>query len=351
MAQAMPGRREFLIGSTAAIVGCAAGSKSFETPTPPARSEAYGGRRYGPFRGMMPIMATPVDNDLRVDETSQRRHVEYCIQCGAVAVGHFAYASEFQKITDADRSRLLDLVVEQVNGRVPFFAGVTGKTRDDMLRYAREAEVRGADLIMPALPYEEDINQAEAHALFLGLAEATALPMIIQDTAATAHILTPEFISRIAQETGQVHSIKAESPDFLTKTKDLLEHFDGELQVIGGAGGQHMIHLLRLGATAFMTGTEALEFHAETVSAYLAGDVEHAAFVYYNKILPYFMFYSSGNWLRNLKMMLHMRGIIDTPHLLPPDDTVPPAYSETVLEEYRWALDHIGWTKMWPNIP
>ena len=38
----------------------------------------------------------------------------------AVAVGHFAYASEFQKISDADRSRLLEVVVDQVDGRVPF---------------------------------------------------------------------------------------------------------------------------------------------------------------------------------------------------------------------------------------
>ena len=207
---------------------------------------------------------------------SQRRHVEYCIQCGAVAVGHFAYASEFQKISDSDRSRLLDVVVEQVAGRVPFFAGVTGRTSADMVRYAREAEQRGADLIMPSLPYEEKLDQKGALTLFREMAAAVSTPMIIQDTSKTADILTPEFVSQVAQETGQIHSIKAESSDFLTKTADLIRHFDGEMQVIGGAGGQHMIHLLRLGATAFMTGTEALEFHAEAVAAYLSGDVDRA---------------------------------------------------------------------------
>jgi dihydrodipicolinate synthase/N-acetylneuraminate lyase len=313
-------------------------------------SEAHGGRRYGAFRGMMPIMATPVDREYKVDIASQRRHVEYCIQCGAVAVGHFAYASEFQKIADADRSRLLEAVVDQIGGRVPFFAGVTGRTSADMVRYTREAEQRGADIIMPSLPYEENLEREGALALFRELAAAVSLPMIIQDTSRTADILTPDFVSQVAQETDQVHSIKAESSDFLTKTKDLLEHFEGKIQVIGGAGGRHMIHLLRLGATAFMTGTEALEFHAEAVAAYLRGDQKRAAFVYYNHILPYFMFYSSSNWLRNLKMMLHMRGIIDTPNMCLPDDE-PPAYSKTVMDEYLWTLDHIGWTKQWPDIP
>ncbi len=345
------GRRDFLACSTAALTGCAAVTSRNSQPKSRAISGKEADGRYAPFRGMMPIMATPVDHDRKVDIVSQRRHVEYCIQCGAVAVGHFAYASEFKKISDADRTRLLEVVVDQVNGRVPFFAGVTGKTCADTLRYAREAEAKGADIIMVSLPYKEKPDQAATLAMFKDLASAVSTPMIIQDTSSTADILTAELVLQIAEETGQIQAIKAESPDFLTKTDQLMDCFEGTMQVIGGAGGQHMIHLLRLGVTSFMTGTEAVEIHAAAVGAYLDGDEEKAASIYYNRILPYFMFYSSGNWLRNLKMMLHLRGIIDTPHLCPPDDDVPPAYSQVVMNEYLWALDRIGWTKTWPNIP
>ena len=121
------------------------------------------------------------------------------------------------------------------------------------------------------------------------------------------------------------------------------------MQVIGGAGGKHMISLLRLGVTAFMTGTEAVEFHAAAVAAYLSGDEEKAAFIYYNKILPYFMFYDQGDWKWNLKMMLHKRGIIDTPNKLQPDAT-PPDYSKVLMGEYMWTLEQIGWNKKWPDI-
>ncbi len=345
------GRRDFMVSTTAALTGCVAGAQRSTGPKPPVLSEVNGGRRDGAFRGMMPIMATPVDKDYNVDVVSQRRHVEYCIQCGAVAVGHFAYASEFMKIKDADRSRLLEVVVDQVKGRVPFFAGVTGKTRADTLRYAREAEEMGADIIMASLPYGDRPDRAGTLAMFKDLATAVSTPIIIQDTSSTADILTPDLVMQIARETGRIHSIKAESADFLTKTAQLMERFEGTMQVIGGAGGRHMIHLLRLGVTAFMTGTEALEFHAAAVAAYLRGDEKKAAFIYYNRILPYFMFYSAGNWLRNLKMMLHMRGIIDTPNLCPPEDDVPPAYGKTVMDEYLWTLDHIGWNKKWPDIP
>lgn len=296
----------------------------------------------GVFKGMMPIMATPVDNNYKIDMKSQRRHVDYCIQSGAVAVGHFAHASEFKKISDIDRSRLLEVVVDHVDGRIPFFAGVTGKTSAETIKYAREAEERGADIIMTSLPYVDQPDQAGTLAMFKDLASAVSTPIIIQDTGRTAHILTPDLVMQIARETKQIHSVKAESADFLTKTSQLLEQFDGTMQVIGGAGGKHMISLLRLGVTAFMTGTEAVDFHAAAVAAYLRGDEDEAAAIYYNKILPYFMFYSAGNWKRNLKMMLHLRGVIDTPNMLLPDDTQP-AYGKVVMDEYMWTLKQIGW--------
>lgn len=317
----------------------------------PTMRESTMKAKLGHFRGMMPIMATPVHSDNSLDVESQRRHVEYCLKCGAVAVGHFAYASEFKKLRERDRSRILEVVAETINGRVPFFAGVTAKTRADMLRYARDAEQRGADLIMPSLPYEEELDQEGALALFVDLASAVSLPMIIQDVPQTAHILTPDLVTTIADATGKVHSIKAESDDFLTKTAELMRRFEGTMQVIGGAGGRHMIHLLRLGVTAFMTGTEALELHASVVNAYLRGQEDEAAELYFNKILPYLMFYGSDNWLRNLKMMLHMRGIIDSPNLCLPDDDIPPPHSPVVMEQYLWVLNRIGWMKTWPDIP
>lgn len=309
------------------------------------------GRHYGDFRGMMPIMATPVTKDFQVDLESQRRHVEYCIQCGAVAIGHFAYASEFQKISDTDRTRLLEVVTEQVNGRVPFFAGVTGKTATDTLRYAKEASERGADLIMSSLPYAEPTDQAQTLAMFKDMAASVDTPIIIQDTPTTAKVLTPELVRQIAQETGKIHSIKAESDDFLSKTSDLMKEFHGTMQVIGGAGGKHMIHLLHLGVTSFMTGTEALELHAAVVAEYLRGNEEKAAEIYFERVLPYLMFYGESNWLRNLKMMLHMRGIIDTPNMCQPEDDVPSAHAPVVMKEFLWTLERIGWNKTWPNIP
>ena len=120
------------------------------------------------------------------------------------------------------------------------------------------------------------------------------------------------------------------------------------MAVIGGAGGLHMIHLLRIGATAFITGTEALDLHASVVHAYLDGDEDTAASIYYERLLPYLMFYRDHN-RELLKEILFRRGIIDCPKVIPP--VGKRLMTPVEWQEFDWIMERIGPTNKWPDIP
>ncbi len=150
------------------------------------------------------------------------------------------------------------------------------------------------------------------------------------------------------QEIENVKYVKAEGKNFLLKTEEIINISDNELEVIGGAGGKNMIHLLRLGVTSFMTGTEALDLHASVVNVYLSGDEEKAAEIYYQKIMPYFAFYD--NYPEELlKAMLYEQGIIDHPEVITPRAKEP--MSKIEWREFNWVLDRIGFRNKWTNIP
>jgi 2-keto-3-deoxy-L-arabinonate dehydratase len=291
------------------------------------------------FRGMTPIMPTVVTEQGHLDESGQRRVIDYCLENGAVALGHFGYASEFYKIGDADRHRLIELIVEHVRGRVPVFIGVTGLSNRIICEYARQAEDLGANLLMVSLPYLNLPNADGAYRLFEKLAGIVEIPIIIQDTGATSPILTADLIARIVNEIGGIHSVKAEGTSFLAKTVEIAERLGGKIQVIGGAGGRHLIHLLRLGVTAFMTGTEALDIHGAVVRAYLDGNEEEAARIYYERLLPYLMFYMDHPE-ELLKKMLHLRGVIDCPAVIEPRQAPP--MSDVEWREFEWVIRRIG---------
>jgi len=286
-------------------------------------------------------MPTAIAASGSLDEASQRRLVQYCLDCGAVAIGHFGIASEAQKISTSDRRRLIELIVGEVAGRVPVFIGITSPAIQISVEYAREAETLGANLLMAALPWMAAPTPRTAFAYYEAISSASTLPIIVQDTPSSSETLTADLLWQLANEIERIEHVKAEGTGFLAKTTTLRQLSDGQLSVIGGAGGQHLIHLLRIGVTSFMTGTEALELHASAVSAYLAGDQERAAEIYFQQILPYLAFYLDYPE-ELLKAMLHARGIIGCPQVIPPASDAP--MSDVERRELNWILNRIGLT-------
>jgi len=300
------------------------------------------------FNGMMPILPTAIKPDGSIDEVSQRRLVQYCLKCEAVAIGHFGFASEFHKISDSDRKLLTEIIIDEVDEKVPVFIGVTAQGFSTAIKYAKEAEQLGADIIMAALPLINLPTQIEAFNFFQSLSDSTNLPIIIQDIPESANILSPEFVWKMYREIENVKYVKAEGNNFIPKIQKIIQLSDGELEVIGGSGGKHMIHLLRLGISSFMTGTEALDLHNDTVKAYLEGNEEKAAEIFYEKIMPYFTFYDNYSE-ELLKSMLFNRGVIDHPGIISPKAKEP--MSDIEWREFNWILDRIGLRNKWPNIP
>jgi 2-keto-3-deoxy-L-arabinonate dehydratase len=297
---------------------------------------------------MMPILPTAIRENGEVDESSQRRLVQYCLKCGAVAIGHLGGASEYFKIADDDRRRLIEIVVDEVNGRVPVFIGATAAATRAAVSHAELAEGLGADMLMVGIPYVAKPTREELYDYYSAISDAVSLPIIVQDTAKSDALLNVDFVWRMYEELENIHYVKAEGQDFISKSMDLLKRSNGTMGVIGGAGGRHMIHLLRIGITSFMTGTEALDLHASVVHAFLDGDEETATQIYFSKMLPYLMFYREhGKEL--LKGILHRRGIIDCPKVIPP--TGAGAMSDIKRIEFDWILERIGLTGRWPDIP
>jgi len=297
------------------------------------------------FHGMMPILPTALTPEGKIDEMSMRRLVQYCLKFEAAAIGHFGFASEFHKIGDDDRRALTEIIIDETAGCVPVFIGINAQGFDIALRYAEEAEKLGADIIMAALPLINLPTQEEAYDFYKDISDTSSLPIIIQDIPESANILSPKLVCKMFREIENVKYVKAEGIGFIPKTQEILELSNGELEVIGGAGGKSMIHLLRMGITSFMTGTEALDLHNGAVRAFLNGDEEKAADIYYNKIMPYFAFYDAyGEEL--LKEMLYIRGIIDHPDIYKPAARKP--MSKIEWQEFDWILDRIGFKKKWP---
>lgn len=287
----------------------------------------------------MPIMITPVDPNGRPDLESLRRVVEFCMENGAVAIGAFGGVSEYQRISDYDREAILETIVDQTDRRVPVFVGVAAVSMRSTLHNAEQANRLGGDLLMVCSPDVGPMNRDALFDYYKAIAEASDLPVIVQDTGASARSYDAEFISRLYHEIETVRYGKIEGgAHFLVTMNRLKELVDDGFQMIGGGGGRHLILILRQGVTAIMAGTYFLDIYSHVIQTYLEGDTEQAVDFYNNTVGPFVMMASLGK-RRIRKYVLKRRGIIDCDEPLFPYDEPPldPLY----IQELDWLLEKI----------
>lgn len=292
------------------------------------------------FYGMMPILATPIDDEGRVDTEDIVSLVKYCLNADCKAIGTLAGASEYQYCGMEDRELIIKTVVKATGGKVPVFIGTAAPNLPDTLYNTKLAHSLGADMIMLCSPPAGLATPDEIYSYYEKVCASVPLPFIVQDTGNSAGVFTPSFLVKLYNGIENIGYVKAEGGRWLDKLHDLVNIAPDGLQIIGGAAGKNMLQMLRLGVTAYMTGTEAQEIHNAVVQAYLAGDEDRALHLYFTTLLPYLELYTSASFHQSLKHMLKRRGIIKTENLLFPG-TEKHMTSDYVMSELDWILDKI----------
>jgi len=93
----------------------------------------------GAFRGIFTIPSTPFQETGEIDIPSFRRTVDFCVECGAHGLVFPVNASEWVVLSDAERFRLSEVLVEQNAGRIHAVVGVAAASCEVAVRFARHA--------------------------------------------------------------------------------------------------------------------------------------------------------------------------------------------------------------------
>ena len=276
-------------------------------------------------------MMTPVTPEGEPDLKSLRRLVRSCIESGAVGIGAFGGVSEYSKISDYDRESILEAIVDATAGQVPVFVGPAAVSMKTVLANVRQAKQFGGGMLMVSSPVMGRMNREDLYDYYRTIADATDLPIMVQDTGASKPSYNAEFIARLYHEIDNVFSAKVEGANFLLEIRKLKGLVDDHFQIVGGGGGRYMMQLLRLGVTAIIAGTYYLDIYSRVIQTYLMGEVDKAEELYHNTVLPYWQVQNLGK-KRLAKYVLKRRGIIDCDDTLFPNDDPPldPYYKEEI---------------------
>lgn len=196
------------------------------------------------IQGVITAMATPFDEDGRVDLDGARRLAAHLLEHGSHALVIAGTTGECPTLTDGEEIELLQAVRKEVGSEPTLICGTgTNDTRHsrELTRMAADA---GADGSLVVVPYYNKPNREGIRAHFEAVAEAVPeLPMVMYNIPSRVVVnADPELLGELGRDVPNIVAVKQANDAELGPIEglDVLAGNDNVfLQVLefGGAGG------------------------------------------------------------------------------------------------------------------
>lgn len=290
------------------------------------------------LEGVYSVLPTPFHPNGDLDELSLRKVVDLFIGAGVNGVTALGVTGEVARLEDDERRRVLEVVVDQVKGRIGVVAGTTAEGTRTCIAHSRHARAAGATAVMVSPPRMPKLNSEAVVRHYKTLADAVDIEIVVQDyPPISGFAMEPSLLARIAREIPRARTIKLEDPPTPFKTSRILEAAaDTPVRIFGGLGGVFLLEELLAGATGAMTGFAFPEILVGIVSSYRAGKVDEAADLFYRSV-PLMRFeFQEGIGMAIRKEVLHRRGALASPATRAPGATLDRTTTEALDRVMRW---------------
>jgi 4-hydroxy-tetrahydrodipicolinate synthase len=152
-----------------------------------------------PFTGCGTALVTPFRRDGSLDEAGVSRLAKRQIDAGIHFLVPCGTTGESPTLTEEERVRVVELVVEQAKGRGPVLAGAGGYNTQEVIHAAKRMRRAGADGILSVTPYYNKPTPDGLVAHYRAIAEAIEIPIILYNVPGrTGCNIDPATLVRLA---------------------------------------------------------------------------------------------------------------------------------------------------------
>lgn len=150
--------------------------------------------------GIIAAMVTSMNEDETLNEQEIRNQVNRQIAAGVDAVFCLGTNGEFYILREEEKLEVIRIVVDEVKGRVPVYAGTGCTGTKDTIALSLKAKELGVDVLSIISPYFAAISQKEIYLHYKAIAKAVDLPIVMYNMPArTGNNIAPETVAELAK--------------------------------------------------------------------------------------------------------------------------------------------------------
>ena len=166
------------------------------------------------IKGIIVPILTPMHEDESVNEQELRCQIDRLINAGVHGIFPFGTNGEGYILSESEKERVLEVCIDQVQGRVPVYAGTGCISTQATIRLSRKAEAMGADVLSIITPSFAVASQHELIAHYKAVAESVSLPILLYNIPArTGNALAPATVECLA-DVPNIVGVKDSSGNF-----------------------------------------------------------------------------------------------------------------------------------------
>jgi len=238
------------------------------------------------LEGTIVAMVTPYTKSDKIDDEGIRENINYLIDKGVNGILAAGTTGESATVSHDEHRKLVDILIDEVNGRVITIAGAGSNSSKESLGLVKHAEDTGADFALVITPY---YNKPQPHGLYKHyemLADSVTIPIVVYNVPSrTGTDIDVDTIGKVA-ELDNIVAIKEASPDLdkvsrIIKKIDEIEKTD-KFTVLSG-NDNLTLPMIALGAKGVISvlGNVDPARMSQMVNYALEGDFKSAAKAHY----------------------------------------------------------------------
>ena len=237
------------------------------------------------LKGTTVAMVTPFTKEDGVDEAGMRENINYLIDNGVDGLLVAGTTGESATITHDEQRKMIDILVDEVNGRVKAIAGAGSNSSKEALGLVQYAENAGADAALVITPYYNKPQQHGLYEHYKMLEESTNVPIIVYNVPSrTGTDIDVETIIKVAK-LDKIVAIKEANPDMdkvSATLKGLQDQDVKNFMIISGNDNLTlpMISMGAMGVISVVANVDPARM-SQMVNAALEGDFTRASKLHY----------------------------------------------------------------------
>lgn len=155
----------------------------------------------------------PYDDSGKLNEPELRRIINWLIEKGVSGLYPNGSLGEFVRLSIEERKRVIDIVTEESNGRVPVLAGAASANLDLTLDMCKHCADAGCTAVSITGPYYYKLSQEAIESYFQKLAEQSPIDIIIYNIPMFSNEISLPVLKRLAMDYPRIIGTKDSSKD------------------------------------------------------------------------------------------------------------------------------------------